>query len=438
MRKVINFLIILSVFLDSAIIIREPVNLFLYYFFYLIFLLIFLITYKKIKLDKSFFLLILSITVISVVNSYLNEGNTRLVYKQLFAIIYSAITFYFFIIYNDYDVVKIFRNYLNISFYVCIIGLFQEFSFLINFPSGYDLSYILSYWHLYVTEYEYYIKINSIVSEPSHLAIALAPALFVSIDRLFDSKNTLLSIGRAFTILITYFLTGSALAVIAVITAIILLAFKYSIIKVLFYKKYIPYTIPIIILCVFLGNTIYEIPFIKLRINDSVKILYSNSYKTTRDLNLSTFALYSNFVVARESFKKNPVFGSGIGTHSENYDKYIHKFFHKDIEGVRLEMNKDDGNSMFIRLLSELGLFGVLGFFYFIYKHRISFSDINLNDYNLWVINSSILLFFILRLIRFGNYSLLGFFLFAFLYYFSKKQYKINLQHQPLTVITSI
>ena len=134
-------------------------------------------------------------------------------------------------------------------------------------------------------------------------------------------------------------------------------------------------------------------------------------------VNLSTFALFSNSLVAYNSFRDNPIFGSGLGSHKLSYHKYIGDIV--DVNKISTFLNVDDANSLFLRLLSETGLFGIIIFFYFIFKFHLSKKRDESNY--LWIINNAILVMFLIRLIRIGHYFIYGFFFFFWLYYFAWK-----------------
>ena len=139
-------------------------------------------------------------------------------------------------------------------------------------------------------------------------------------------------------------------------------------------------------------------------------------------LNTSSFALYSNFIIAKAAFNEYPLTGTGLGTHEANYKKYFSKFFDKDFVIRYGVFNTADANSLFVRLLSETGLMGLGLFFTFLFKNalwRKGYNDNELRDYTL--INQSIFIWFLVRLIRTGNYFGNGFFLFFFIYFITKK-----------------
>jgi O-antigen ligase len=135
-----------------------------------------------------------------------------------------------------------------------------------------------------------------------------------------------------------------------------------------------------------------------------------------QDANFSTVTFFSNAVVAWHSFKSNPLFGSGLGSHELSYDKFINKAI--DVTKVPGFANAKDANSLFFRLMSETGLFGLVFIFIFIVTFYLKYSS--RRQSHLWVINNASLSMIALRLVRQGHYFVDGFFFFIWLYYFSK------------------
>ena len=98
------------------------------------------------------------------------------------------------------------------------------------------------------------------------------------------------------------------------------------------------------------------------------------------------------------------------------------KYFDKDFVIRYGVFNTADANSLFVRLMSETGLLGLSLFFTFLLKNalwRKGYDDPELRDYTL--INQGIFIWFLVRLIRTGNYFGNGFFLFFFIYWVTKK-----------------
>ena len=70
----------------------------------------------------------------------------------------------------------------------------------------------------------------------------------------------------------------------------------------------------------------------------------------------SSFVFYNNYNAAKQNFKENPLFGTGLGSHEFAYEKYN---LSEKIGGI-YQFNTTDANSMFLRVVSEAGLIGIL------------------------------------------------------------------------------
>ncbi|MFM7105010.1 MAG: hypothetical protein ACKOW8_05765, partial [Flavobacteriales bacterium] len=112
-------------------------------------------------------------------------------------------------------------------------------------------------------------------------------------------------------------------------------------------------------------------------------------------------------------FGKNPLFGTGLGSHPTAFDRYSLT----NLEGaVQIDFNNMDANSMFLRLLSETGLYGV-SIMLFILLRNFIFRGNSVNEEN-WLISNSLALIILIYLIRQGHYFINGFPLFVWMYYY--------------------
>ena len=73
---------------------------------------------------------------------------------------------------------------------------------------------------------------------------------------------------------------------------------------------------------------------------------------------------------------------------------------------------------MFLRLLSETGLLGILFIFIFIFKFYVIRSRTNIDSQH-WIIGNAVLVIIILYLLRQGNYFINGFPIFMWIYYYN-------------------
>jgi hypothetical protein len=171
---------------------------------------------------------------------------------------------------------------------------------------------------------------------------------------------------------------------------------------------------------------------LQVRVDDTIKAFVYKGVMDKKEiakLNSSTFALYSNFLIAGKAFESHPYTGAGLGSHELSYQRYFDRFLDKNLQKMYGNFNSKDANSLFIRMLSEGGLIG-LGlllfaiFAFFVYKKGIREPDLCY----LTLINQGVFLMMIVRLLRTGNYIGQGFYFFFFLYALAaiqiKKYYK--------------
>jgi hypothetical protein len=96
--------------------------------------------------------------------------------------------------------------------------------------------------------------------------------------------------------------------------------------------------------------------------------------------------------------------------------------FGLDFEKRYGKSNYNDANSMFLRLLSETGIWGMAIFFFFLLYFLIKrVSSNGINDFYLLAINHGVFILFLIRLLRCGNYISDGFFFFLLMFYFTFK-----------------
>ena len=100
------------------------------------------------------------------------------------------------------------------------------------------------------------------------------------------------------------------------------------------------------------------------------------------------------------------------------FEKYSYTRSIVKIKGF--DNNKADANSLFLRLMSETGLMGMIFILLIVFRCFVGNDGI---DDKYWVISGSLLIIILLYLLRQGNYFLNGFPFFVWLYYHTKKAY---------------
>lgn len=408
MKKIINHAIVFTCFGSGFVLTQRPVDIYLSYIILIIFFIYYIAITKNIIFHKYFLILLFFLSFFSVVNIFIGNNSILLFLKQFLGIGFSGTVYYYFLKYNRFEFNKIFRIYIKFAFFIAIIGIFQEISYLLNFEPGYNYQSFIPNFKITETNIGL-LRINSILPEPAHFAASIIPASFISIHNLFNYKDKPFFINRAQSIIIaiSLVLSLSTIAFIGIIFIIFLIVLNYR--KILFI------IIGTVIAAIFSITIYLSIPDVKMRVDDTFSAITENNFQL-RDANWSSFAILSNSIIAYQVFKTNPFFGFGLGSHPITYDKYIEKFVNiYDPEMVFL--NRTDACSLFLRLISETGFFGIFILFFFIIKNYVSRNKNN----SLWIISNAILALFFLNIIRQGHYFYNGFWLFIWIYYYISK-----------------
>jgi hypothetical protein len=404
--KFVNILIFLSVFISSITFFKEP---FEGYFHYIIFLVLFPPFMLKFRFPKKVPMLLVILLVVGMIEIFMGN-NTWDLFLKIFLGVLLSVSFYGYVMeFYKFDTQKIFSYYLKGALIVSYIGLFQLACYHLHIKPGYDYSWILNKWSAVPGGFG--LRVNSIFSEASQCAIVLSPACFTAVYNLLPrNKKYVLSKFQSLVILLTMFLTTSSTGYIGLFFILFFLLLNYG--KISYFLAGFPI---IIISSVVIYN---NIPEFRLRVDSSLGLWVDNDFRI-ENVNSSSFVLYNNFHIAVENFKTNPFTGTGLGSHRVAFDKYS-LTNQEDI--IDFQFNKADGNSLFIRLLSETGLMGIIFFFVFLrrfYVRRNAFDE----EGTYWIISNAVLIIVLLYMLRQGNYFLNAFPLFIWLYYYAKKNH---------------
>ncbi len=399
----ITFMIFLSIFLGSSILLfKTPFD---GYFHYVIYLLLLPSFVSKFGLPKTPFKLLLIPLVVGVFQIILGNNETFLFIKIWGGVLLSVSIYHYVMEYYEFNVDKMFRLYLTWAYWTAIIALIQVVSYKLNFKPGYDYGFLLNKGGHVVTEGGG-IRVSSIFLEPSQLGIMLGPAAFVSIINIMRKKKYHFKIYQNIIILLAVYLSKSSTGYLGIFFAILLLGLNFG---------YVIYVVVFFVLGYFAALGLYNtVDEFKDRV-DSSTALWLHDDLAYKNVNTSSFVLYNNAQIAWANLKENPLFGTGLGSHPVAYEKYSLTKTVVKVKGI--EFNKQDGNSMLIRLTSETGLFGLVFVFILIFKCFVGYVG---NDDDNWIISGALLVIISLYLLRQGNYFLNGFPFFVWLYYYTK------------------
>ncbi len=410
-KKIINYISIFTLFSGAL---SYNLGFFaefrVFYIILLALLIVFSLSLKNLYLDKKIFFSIYLLIIISYFDVLTGNNTTLLLVKQAIGILLNVLVFYLLFKVNNYDVLKLFKIYLNIAFIVALIGIFQEIGWLLKLKFMYDFSYILpsSAWITDLVFHRRLIKICSILPEPSVFCIVMMPAFFATLTSFFKNNLKFYNKFQSLVITLSIFLSFSLVGYLGMLFSLFLLTINQHAVT----KTILKFLLIVPFLCITLYITI---PEIKMRVDDTIKVLSGN--KKIGESNLSTFTWCSNIIVTFDSFRQHPFLGTGLGSYKINYDKYMPKVL-AETEGKVYILNSEDASSLFLRLLSETGILGILLFFAFIFKFYLK--RVRDPSNYLWIINNASATVFFLKLVRSGNYFSEGLFLFFWLYYFSK------------------
>lgn len=330
--------------------------------------------------------------------------------KQVLGIFFSSIAYYCFIAYNDFDVKKLFKIYLSISVFVAALGVLDEITHIMG----------IHFTQIKLTDNGLY-RVYSVMGEPYFLAVALIPSLYFYLSKFFGQKlyrdnRVLVKLGIVGS---CYILTFSAAGMLGLGIMILFILYNRGFFS---FSKGKIFVLPLIIigLITVVANNQERVKNIQIRYLDTYEAFTTGKldFEFVKELNSSTFALYSNYVIAEKSFKRNPIYGSGLGSHQASYDEFFADSFDEIFLITFGEFNKQDANSLFLRLMSETGLLGLSLMFLFIFKFYSRKRGLLIEGFSeLTLINQGIFIMIVVRLLRTGNYIGNGFFFFFFLYY---------------------
>jgi len=248
------------------------------------------------------------------------------------------------------------------------------------------------------------------------------PVVFVALARFFNLTK-IISYKKGVIIIVVFILSRSAIGFLGLLLSlVIIITYKYS-----FLKKTKTVIVSIVLLLI-TTVYIYRIPDIKFRVDDTIKLFFDDSVsaKDIDKINLTTYAFYSNYKITISALKENLILGTGLGTYEYNYDKHLYNVIPQSNYRKYYKINRNDANSMFFRLLAEIGLLGTVFILYLLFKSRVKFNYTkNLTDYdvNYWLISNGIFVLILIRLLRQGHYTMLGFTLFILMYFYANKKW---------------
>lgn len=377
-NKYLKYSSILAVF-SEALKFHYIIDIKFFYFIIIINTLILSIV-TSIKINIYFLGLLFFLLVHGIFGVIIFSYPIQSLIAQLTGIIISGIYFYFLV--KHLGAKSLYKTYVSFAYYLSIIGLIMFFSGITLWDAS---------------------RLHSLVDEPSRFVILVLPAMYY----FFKKKKYL----KFSIILFALFLAQASTGYIGILLFLILPNLKIKVIKRLVY--FLP--IGIIFLWFLSKNESFQ-----KRYNQTIDaVSVFDTKKFDNDVNISSYAFLSNAYVSFNNFKNVPL-GTGLGSYKTAYDRYTVELKIPDYI-IRLgleDINSLDANSLFFRMLSDLGVFGLILILYFI---LLSFKSFRFNSEEA-IILQSLVIYFILKLLRQGHYFPEEFFFLIWVFIFSMKQ----------------
>lgn len=407
-----HFLIKLAIFFNlffSIYIYRGIIDIYVGYFIYLVLFPFFVIRYGFPKvLSLVFFLLLL----IGVYYSYIGLNQYNLFFKVYLGAFTSYLFFYYIVVRLGYSVKILFRTYLELGLFAALFGILQLAAYFIGIQNGTGLPWLFGLIQS-TSGGTFGIRIGSFMGEPTHLAIFLSAAYFVAIhDLIFWRRPYFFSKLGALTLIFGIYISFSGTLLISTFLAFIAIGYYYGISRMILI--FIPLSI-VIITQLASSSQEFEGRLLGTR---NIFIDAPNEEIDVLSYHGSSVILYNNFHIAVNNFYRNPLFGTGLGSHPIAYDKYT---LTKNAIAGGFDLNKKDANSMFNRLLSETGIFGLALFLIIIVKNFPRVKD----EHGYWLISVGCLIVILINLGRQGHYFLNGFPFYLWLYMLTHQKLKL-------------
>ncbi|MES2618284.1 MAG: O-antigen ligase family protein [Bacteroidota bacterium] len=427
-KTLISWSMVASVFMDDFIILRFvlPFDFYVYYLIFIVNIIYYIaVKPKPLLIPKWFSRSIFLIIGVTLVVTQINGTFDFRVVKQIIGIVFTSIAYYTFISLNNFNLKQIFKWYIIAAFLVSGYGIMEEFLHLSGIHISKDVRR---------TGFGLY-RIYSIMGEPYFLAVAIIPALYflwANIKKRVYNYSLRKQFYGLIIISICFILTFSSAGFIGFALIILFMFYNRGYFSITNWRIIFLPLIFVTLILVF-SNIKDGWQEFDIKYTETIGAFTSGTHRKedVASMNSSSFALYSNYLVAMASFEDYPITGTGLGTHEKNYIDRFSEFFDSDFLTRYGAFNNYDANSLFLRLMSETGLLGLGLFFTFLLKfflRRKGYRNPELRDYT--IMNQGIFIWFVVRLVRTGNYFGNGFFLFFFIYYFSWKIVKNQLRQQ--------
>lgn len=411
--KQVSVLLQLAIFFNlfySYYFFRTPFDFYVGYIFYIVLIPRY---YLKYGIPKNLLLIFSLLLFIGVYFTITGDNELGFFLKVLLGAFFAYLLMYYIVIKEVYNSKKLFKVYLKFAFFTALFGIIQVVVYNLGIDTGKGPFWFFGTLSLFPGGL-FGFRVNVFFGEPTYYAMSMSGALFVAIhDLIYANKAFYFKRFAASVVILGVYLSFSGTIVGSFAFIFILLALNYGVIRYLLIAS--PIALMLFIQLITTSNDLES------RYDGTLSLFLD---APTKSFNVykyhgSSVILYDHLFVAVQNFINHPLFGTGIGSHEIAYDKYS---LIKNHIIYQYRPNVKDASSMFNRLLSETGLFGIGLFIFLIVSAFIK--KRSTKDDKLWIISAACLVVIMINMARQGHYFLNGFPFYVWMYYSVFKERK--------------
>ena len=359
--------------------------------------------FGKIRVTKLLFWVYVYVLVHAYIFNYGAHLNTISYIKSIVGlIIMSTGIFSYFFFYRE-RYIKILNSYYKLAYYISLLSIIQISLFV---TTGYTFKPQGMFHGFHPFEVEmlgFLPRAIGLSREPAHFAMLLLPAIIISVVGYLRVGETFIKLKshHQFVIILSFIMSFSVVGYFCFFICLLFIYFNYMKKSVLLSMIIAFFMMGII---AFILTSSLRAKFVRL----PDMVLNYQTYRFSVN-DLSGYALLTNALIAKEALIESNFFGTGYNTHQISYEKFIYTIF-KESQIIMYGLNQKGAGSLFLLIISEFGIPGVLFIILFVKYFWIK------NNYDSEILKFTNNLSF-LMLFSFGlrNGAILNFWLYFFL-----------------------
>ncbi|MFO1248283.1 MAG: O-antigen ligase family protein [Alphaproteobacteria bacterium] len=358
-----------------------------------------LLALGRLVIHKNHAILIALVAATSLLAARFSPTPVTSIIAQILGIVLMSVCFFSVLLTSGLTVPRWINLYSSVAFYLAVYGILR---FIVQ--------------HALHLDQEGEQRLKSIFAEPSLFVYTTLPAIGYYLNCWVSERRygweTLI-------FLLAYILADASLGFMGLLALGILTYVK---------RFTIWHGLAALVVCAGLLGALFLISDnFALRVTDTATAVSNQSVAHT---NGSTFAFLTNVYVATNALIDHPVLGVGIGGYGSTYDSYIHELSEEDLKNNIVGLNKDDANSLFLRVAAELGPMGLIALIGFL----VVCAQVDGKPYR--QIRNALLPYFLIRMSRFGAYFSMELYFFVGLYLLNYLDYRRSLASPEPAQIT--